>query len=648
MAGAFYFITLTGDGVNIVKSVVTTNESKCRGCNKCIFSCPAPSANVSYLKDGESRTYVSDDKCIMCGKCIEVCGHGARDYVDDTERFFTDLGKGEKLILIAAPAFKTNYPEYGKILGYLASLGAVEAYDVSLGADITTWAYLRAIREDKLDSIVAQPCPAVVNYVQMYSHDILPRLAPVHSPMMCMAIYLKKYLNVSGSICFLSPCIAKISEINDPATGGMVKYNVTFKKLMQYIGDNNVNLGGYGPKDFSAPSLGLGDIYSSPGGLKENVYQYNPGAWVKQVEGTELAYSYLGEYTRRYKEGRDLPLLVDVLSCSNGCNMGSGTEKSVDLTDMEMAIHKLKIDKKGKYKSNPGKLLRFFDSRLKPEDFRRTYAPLDTGIGRVPDNRDIDEIFNRMHKLTKESRDRNCNACGYGDCTAMARAVFNGTNHIENCIDYNLQLSSEKALVEKKNREISEALDEVQRLSDERNAKLSMLRLRVEEITNSIETVSEAAAANTSRIMRISDDTGRLRDISSDLQSRINGIQENIRNFNTVTREIVAISDKTNLLSLNAAIEAARAGEAGRGFSVVSEEVKKLAEQSKLSAQSTKKDEIELLQNITEIFKISSELEARVNTVNNEVQGISAMLQQTSARNEEILNTVSLLLEEQH
>jgi len=333
-----------------------------------------------------------------------------------------------------------NFEDARKLIGYLKSSGVRFVYDVSFGADITTWAYLKAIRERGLTSVIAQPCPAVVNYIEKYRPELMGRLAPVHSPTLCTAIYMKEYAKIRDRIAFLSPCIGKSDEFHDPDTKGRVSYNVTYAKLRERIEREKVDLSRFPVADFDDPGCWLGCLYSRPGGLRENVEELAKGAWVRQVEGNRRAYGYLDEYAKRAARGKPLPLLVDILNCEDGCNCGTATMKDLPIDDADSRLNALKAGKLGEKgrlgRRRSDQLFKLFDRQLDLSLFLRSYT--DRSVkARSPTEAELELVFRSLHKDTPESRKIDCSACGYETCEAMAKAIHDGYNNIGNCQDYN-------------------------------------------------------------------------------------------------------------------------------------------------------------------------------------------------------------------
>lgn len=627
------------------KGRIFTIEEKCTGCNKCIAVCPVDCANHAYhAADGSRKVKLDDEYCIHCGACMEACDHGARDYQDDTVRFFDDLKRGESITVVAAPAVLTNIREPKRLFGWLKSCGVKHIYDVSMGADITTWGYLRAIKERNLKSVIAQPCPAIVNYCERYLPDLLASLSPVQSPLMCLAVYLRKYLNVTDKLAFLSPCVAKSDEIEDRNNDGLVHYNVTLAKLQQYIQQEGITLSRYAETDFEGIPSGLGHTFSRPGGLKENIRITEPDIWIRQIESTQLAYPYLREYLQRRKAGKALPGVVDVLNCEFGCNLGTGTCHDCALDDIDAQTNERKQAKAAQQIHNTDNGVKYdpyerFDNELKLSDFMRKYDNKDVH-GLFEKGEDLEETYNTLEKHTRESREINCHACGYGSCERFANALKRGINIPDNCVDY------ERNCLIKEQSHIREQNEVIHQNMLEREEKNRLLHKQVEDIVDAMQEVSQSSMVNSEHIDKISHQINDLLNVASRLRSGTDVVGEKMDEFANVMQEIVWIASQTNLLALNAAIEAAHAGEAGRGFAVVAAEVRKLAGESETVAHTSQESQRQTAQEIKTMEKISNDVEKKAQEINNFIAEISANVEAVTARSEEITSIATSMIEE--
>ncbi|WFD10850.1 methyl-accepting chemotaxis protein [Tepidibacter hydrothermalis] len=218
--------------------------------------------------------------------------------------------------------------------------------------------------------------------------------------------------------------------------------------------------------------------------------------------------------------------------------------------------------------------------------------------------RPINELINRSQTVLDGDLTEKVKVEAIGEIGLLATTVDNMTKSLRNIItkiqiDTNnltnatmpLSAATEQSMCSTQS--LAASTEEISALCENQTSSIESFQATLEEISASVEEIS-ASTQQSSATANLAVETSQngvdavddvfnkliaVENKSEELQQIVNGLEHESKQITQFVGVISVLSEQTNILALNAAIEASRAGDAGKGFSVVAEEVRKLAEE---------------------------------------------------------------------
>ncbi|MBN2338783.1 MAG: 4Fe-4S dicluster domain-containing protein [Acidobacteria bacterium] len=398
-------------------AAIETIKQNCRRCYTCVRSCP-----VKAIRIVDGQASVVAERCIACGRCTTVCSQNAKTYVSGVELTNALLSGPVPVAALVAPSYPAEFAgvDPGRVVGALRAAGFRYVVEVARGADRVSAAYEELLGRDPEGSWIATACPAIVERIRKYHPDLVPRLAPIVSPMIAIAEEVHEIYGEGVRCVFIGPCIAKKVEARDPLLPRVVDEVLTFTEIRRLFAQRGIEPESAAPSAADPPQAGPGRAFPLVGGLLISAgLESDPldGRFIVATGRRET-----DEVLADMESGGIRPRLVEALMC-HGCHEGPGMSRSEARHRRRASICDFaRLGRAGAVEAPAAEIL------------GRDFTPDDRRL-EEPTEEEIRNILARTNKFTPED-ELNCGACGYPTCRAKAAAVVNGLAEEAMCLPF--------------------------------------------------------------------------------------------------------------------------------------------------------------------------------------------------------------------